>query len=69
LEKLGVESRPLFGCIPTQQPAYGFLKKEYMKRLPVAEYLGENAFYVGCHQYLSQEQLEHMVKCFEEILS
>ena len=68
LEGRGVESRPLFGCIPTQQPAYEFLRKEYTGKLPNAEYLGENAFYVGCHQYLSQEQLDYMVKCFRDIL-
>jgi CDP-6-deoxy-D-xylo-4-hexulose-3-dehydrase len=26
LESRGVECRPLFGCIPTQQPAFGHLK-------------------------------------------
>ena len=68
LEERGVESRPLFGCIPTQQPAYSFMKEECMGKLPVAEYLGENAFYVGCHQYLIQEQLDYMVTCFKEII-
>ena len=68
LEKRGVESRPLFGCIPTQQPAYTFMKEEYRGKLPVAEYLGENAFYVGCHQYLTQEQLDYMITCFKEII-
>lgn len=68
LEKKGIESRPLFGCIPTQQPAYNFLKHEYNGKLPNAEYLGANAFYVGCHQYLSQSDLDYLIKIFKQIL-
>ena len=66
LEDSGVETRPLFGSIPTQQAAYGHLKAQYEGRLPNADYLGLQGFYVGCHQYLTQEDLEHMVHVFEE---
>jgi dTDP-4-amino-4,6-dideoxygalactose transaminase len=68
LEEHGIETRPLFGCIPTQQPAYGHLKAQYQDRLPVADYLGHHAFYVGCHQYLNQDDLSYMVRAFQEIL-
>ena len=62
LEKRGVETRPLFGCIPTQQPAYKFLKEKYEGKLPNAEYIGKNAFYIGCHQYLEQEDLDFVIE-------
>ncbi|MEM3399504.1 MAG: DegT/DnrJ/EryC1/StrS family aminotransferase [Candidatus Micrarchaeia archaeon] len=68
LEELGVETRPLFGCIPTQQPAYAHLRKKYEGRLPNAEMLGKMGFYIGCHQYLTQEDLEYVVKCFANAL-
>lgn len=68
LEKRGIETRPLFGCIPTQQPAYSHLKEEYKGKLPNAEYVGLNAMYVGCHQFLTKEQLDYVIKSFEEIL-
>lgn len=68
LEKKGVETRPLYGCIPTQQPAYSYLKKKYQGKLPNAEYVGTNGFYVGCHQYLTEDDLEFIVKTFEETL-
>lgn len=68
LENRGIETRPLFSCIPTQQPAYNFLKKEYEGKLPNAEYIGKNGFYIGCHQYLEIEDLEYIVKTFKEIL-
>ena len=68
LEKNEVETRPLFGCIPTQQPAYEFMKKEYKGKLPVADYVGGNGFYIGCHQYLRKQDLDYVVNVFEKIL-
>jgi CDP-6-deoxy-D-xylo-4-hexulose-3-dehydrase len=68
LEKMGVETRPLFGCIPLQQPAYAFLKEEYKNKLPIAEYLGANGFYIGCHQYLNKSDLDFVISTFYKIL-
>ena len=68
LELEGVETRPLFGCIPTQQKSFEYLKDTYDGRLPNAEYLGRNAFYIGCHQYLSKEDLDSIIKTFEHVL-
>lgn len=68
LESKGVETRPLFGCIPTQQPAYSHLKNEYKRKLPIAEYIGENGFYIGCHQYLEQEDLDYVINTIANIL-
>jgi dTDP-4-amino-4,6-dideoxygalactose transaminase len=69
LEESGVETRPLFGCIPTQQPAYTHLRAKYEGRLPNAEYIGRNGFYIGCHQYLEQDDLDYIIKSFEGCLS
>lgn len=68
LEKKGVETRPLFGCIPSQQPAYQYLKREYQGKLPNADYIGRNGFYVGCHQYLDREDLDYIIDVFGKIL-
>lgn len=68
LEKKGVEVRPLFGCIPTQQPAYEKYKNIYKGRLPNAEWLGRQGFYVGCHQYLEREELDYIIKMIKEVL-
>lgn len=68
LERLGVECRPLFNSIPTQQPAYAHLKKQYEGKLPNAELVGNNGFYVGCHQYLKKSDLEHVVNAIKTIL-
>lgn len=69
LEKRHIETRPMFGCIPTQQPAYAYLKKEYVGKLPNAEFLGKHAFYIGCHQYLGYEQLDYIITSFRDIFN
>ena len=68
LEKNGIETRPLYACIPTQQPAFRHLIEDYTGKLPNAEYLGKHAFYIGCHQYLEQDDLDYIAKIFREIL-
>lgn len=68
LEEEGVETRPLFGCIPLQQPAYAFLKRKYEGKLPNAEYIGANGFYIGCHQYLEKDDLDFIISVFHKIL-
>lgn len=67
LEEKGIESRTFFPCIPTQQPAYNYLKEKYNNKLPNAEYLGENAFYIGCHQYLTDKDIAYIIETFEKI--
>ena len=69
LELEGIETRPLFGSIPTQQPAFSYLKSKYKGKLPNADYIGLNGFYVGCHQYLQKSDLEYMVEAFKKILN
>lgn len=69
LEEYGIETRPLFSCIPTQQPAYEYLKKQYEGKLPIAESIGLNGFYIGCHQYLTQEDLDYISNVFRELLA
>jgi dTDP-4-amino-4,6-dideoxygalactose transaminase len=67
LEKKGIETRILFGCIPLQQPSFSDLKSKYEGKLPNAEYIGKKGFYIGCHQYLTKENLDYVINCFEEI--
>lgn len=80
LEQRGVEARPLFGCIPTQQPAYAGMWNEprmkavYEKRncqpvLPVAEHYGADGFYVGCHQYLTSGQVDRMAGIIRDVIT
>lgn len=67
LEENRIESRAFFPCIPTQQPAYNYLKTVYSNTLPNSEYLGKNAFYIGCHQYLTDKDITYIIETFEKI--
>lgn len=69
LQRRGIETRPLFGCIPTQQPAYNYLKSKYRQALPVAEFVGSNGFYIGCHQYLTVRDLDYVINAFGAVLN
>jgi perosamine synthetase len=68
LQDLGIESRTAFGCIPLQQPSFAYLKKEYEGKLPNAENIGKNGFYIGCHQSLKKEDLDYVIHAFNEVL-
>ena len=60
LTRRGVECRPLFGCIPTHQPAYA--KYANSGKWPNSDWLGAKGFYVGCHQYLTNGDLDLMAQ-------
>ncbi|MDH3366084.1 MAG: DegT/DnrJ/EryC1/StrS family aminotransferase [Thermoplasmata archaeon] len=68
LEEHGVETRPLFGCIPIHQPAYKQMKSKYENRLPNARRLGSQGLYIGCHQYLTKEDLLFVSEAFDASL-
>jgi perosamine synthetase len=68
LEERGIETRTLFGCTPLQQPSFSYLKKEYENKIPNAEYVGKNGFYLGCHQYMDEKDLDYIIQSFSEVL-
>lgn len=58
LEGNGIETRPMFSSIPTQQPAYRYLGLR-LGQFPESEYIGEHGFYIGLHQDLKEEDLAY----------
>ena len=45
-----------------------YLEEEYKGKLPNAEHIGKDGFYIGCHQYLEKEDLDTIIKTFDSIL-
>ena len=68
LSKSGVENRPFFSCVPTQQPAYEYMKDKWEGKLPNSEWLGKRGWHCGIHQYLTREDLDFMIKAIRECL-
>lgn len=62
LEQSGIETRPMLPL--TNQPYLRGVVQE--SDYPVAQRINRNGFYVGCHPYLSEEDLEHMSNAFHE---
>lgn len=56
LEKRGIETRDLLPLL--NQPVCRGL---FRGRFPVARWLLDRGFYIGCHQYLSKTQLDYVI--------
>ncbi|NIT35371.1 MAG: aminotransferase class I/II-fold pyridoxal phosphate-dependent enzyme [candidate division Zixibacteria bacterium] len=67
LEQRGVETRPAFGCVPTQQPAYKWMGHREGE-FPAAEHVGARGFYIGCHQNITDEDAAYVVAAFDEFM-
>jgi len=68
LEKRGVETRPAFGSIPTQQPAYRWMGHA-LGDFPGAEFVGARGFYIGCHQNITADDLAYVVGVFADFIA
>jgi dTDP-4-amino-4,6-dideoxygalactose transaminase len=65
LEAKGIQCKTLFGSLPTQHAAFAFLGHR-RGEFPVAEYIGENGLHFGCHQYLTDEDIEFVADALHE---
>lgn len=64
LEFNGIETRDLLPLL--NQPIYTRLYGDLLPKYPVAQWLDQGAFYIGCHQELTHSELDHTVKKFYE---
>jgi perosamine synthetase len=67
LESLNIETRDLLPLInqPIYRRLFGKLEEEY----PVAKQINESGFYIGCHYYMSDEEVEFVVQAFHEFFA
>jgi dTDP-4-amino-4,6-dideoxygalactose transaminase len=63
LENCGIETRPMFSCIPIQEKAYQYLGYEE-RQFPNATYIGNHGFYIGCHQNINDRDIEFICDTF-----
>ncbi|WP_454064893.1 DegT/DnrJ/EryC1/StrS family aminotransferase [Candidatus Nitrospira salsa] len=62
LEEHGVETRDMLPLI--NQPIYQSLLKLRSDDFPVSKWITESGFYIGCHQDLSDSDLDYMIELF-----
>jgi len=65
LEAHSIQTKTLFGSLPTQHGAFAFLGHA-PGSFPVAEYVGANGLHFGCHQYLSEEDLAYAAEVLRD---
>lgn len=63
LREHGIEVRDMLPL--TTQPCYSFDPKEY----PVAGYVNEHGFYIGCHQDLGKSELTYLVDTISDYVN
>lgn len=66
LESWNVETRDMLPLI--NQPAYDYMNID-VKSYPVADWVNESGFYIGCHQGLTSPQLRYMADVFGKFLA
>lgn len=67
LEDLNIETRDLLPLI--NQPVYRRLFGELEEQYPVAKEVNDSGFYIGCHYYMSDEEVEFVVQAFHEFFA
>lgn len=66
LEKHNIETRPMLPLL--NQPVYKELFGDIEKDYPVAEYIDQNGFYIGCHHGLTETDLRYEIQTITDFL-
>ena len=64
LEKNMIETRDLMPLL--SQPVYKKLFGNIEKNYPIAKWIGSSGFYIGCHQYLTNEEQDYVIAKIHE---
>ena len=67
LDKYNIHHKRNFGCVPTQHAAFADMGYK-LGDFPESEWAGDNGVHIGCHQYLSEEDLQRICKALSESL-
>tara|TARA_R100000005_G_C4994585_1_gene201569 strand:- start:521 stop:1807 length:1287 start_codon:yes stop_codon:yes gene_type:complete len=69
LEQRGIETRAFMGGDLSRQPAYRNTVCKTPNPMPNTEIMLENAFFIGCHPFISEQQIETIVSSFEDFFN
>lgn len=59
LEQNNIETRPMLPLLnqPVYKKIFGNIEKDY----PVAEYINQYGFYIGCHHGIGKTELDYVI--------
>ena len=64
LEKNLIETRDMMPLL--NQPVYRTLFGEIENVYPVAKWINNNGFYIGCHQYIEKDEMDYIIEIFHD---
>ena len=64
-DKYNIHWKRSFGCIPTQHRAFADMGYK-LGDFPESEWVGDNGIHIGCHQYLTEENLDRIAMACKE---
>ncbi len=67
LEKRNIETREMVPLI--NQPIYKKLFGNIENKYPIAQWINKNGFYIGCHPYLNNKEINYIVDTFHEFFN
>jgi dTDP-4-amino-4,6-dideoxygalactose transaminase len=67
LEKHGIETRDMLPLI--NQPYLQKLYKPKLSSFPVADWINNFGFYIGCHQQMGNKELDYIIKVFSNFFN
>lgn len=68
LEYNGIETRTLFNSMPTQCQGFTYLGYK-LGDFPNAEYIGNNAIHIGCHQDVGIDEMDFVLETISDFIS
>ena len=66
LEKKGIETRAFMGGDLSIQPAYRNTECKVFHEMPNTKLILKNAFFIGCHPFIGDKQIEKIINSFDE---
>ena len=66
-DKYNIHHKRNFGCIPTQHRAFSDMGYS-LGDFPEAEWVGDNGIHIGCHQHLSEDDIQRIELAIKEAL-
>lgn len=67
LEKRNIETREMVPLI--NQPVYKKLFGNIENKYPIARWINKNGFYIGCHPYLNNKEINYVVDVFYDFFN
>lgn len=65
LDRYGIHHKRNFGCVPTQHKAFEH-EGHTLGEFPESEYVGDNGIHIGCHPYLTSDDLNTIEEAFRD---